>query len=66
MAAKKIVKFAAPLGNPVVGHSCILLGVEGHYRLGTEPVVTTSYVIDIRDEGNTIETKNTIYQMIED
>ena len=66
MSAKKIVKFAAPLGNPVVGHPCILLGVEGHYRLGTEPVVTTSYVVDIRDEGKTIETKNTIYQMVED
>ena len=66
MAAKKIVKFAAAWTKPVVGHSCILLGVEGHYRLGNEPVVTTSYVVDIRDEGKTIETKNTVYQMIED
>ena len=32
----------------------------------TEPVVTTSYVVDIRNEGKTIETKNTIYQMAED
>lgn len=66
MAAKKEVMFREVAWAPVVGDSVTLLGVRGHYRLGDEPVVHTSYVVDVRDNGDTIETKNTIYKRTKD
>ena len=66
MSAKKIVKFAETITVPEVGRRCSLGGVQDHYRLGNCDWVNTSYVVDIRDDGKTIETKNTIYQMVED
>jgi hypothetical protein len=62
MSAKKEVHFREVLATPEVGRSAYLLGVTDHYRLGNQLTVYTSYVIDIRDDGNTIETKNTIYK----
>ena len=66
MSAKKIVKFSHTITVPEVGRSCSLGGVENHYRLGDCAWVNTSYVVEVRDGGKTIETKNTIYQMVED
>ena len=66
MAAKKIVKFSHTITTPEVGRRCSLGGVENHYRLGDCDWVNTSYVVEVRDGGKTIETKNTIYQMVED
>ena len=60
MNAKPEVKFASS-GDVVVGRSCDLYGVKGHYRLGNERWVITSPVIAVRDGGRTIETMNTIY-----
>lgn len=64
MSAKKEVQFSEVLATPEVGKTAYLLGVRGHYRLGDQMTVFTSYVIDIRDDGNTIETKNTIYKKV--
>ena len=66
MSAKKIVKFSEVITAPEVGRRCSLGGVQNHYRLGDCGAVETSYVVEVRDGGKTIETKNTIYQMIED
>ena len=60
MNAKPEVKFISA-SNVAVGSSCDLFGVRGHYRLGDERWVITSTVIDVRDDGKTIETMNTIY-----
>lgn len=62
MSAKKVVTFGKCLREPAVGYSTILSDVKGHYALGDQPVVTTSYVLSVSDDGNTIETKNTIYK----
>lgn len=64
MSAKKEAQFSEVLRTPEVGRTAYLLGVKGHYRLGDQLTVFTSYVIDIRDDGNTIETKNTIYKKV--
>lgn len=66
MSAKKIVKFSEVITAPEVGRSCSLGGVQNHYRLGDCDGVNTSYVVEVRDGGKIIETKNTIYQMVED
>lgn len=63
MSAKKVVKFASYATTPEVGRPAFLNGVKGHYRLGNEETVQTSFVVDIGDEGRLIETKNTIYVM---
>ena len=60
MNAKPEVKFISA-SNVAVGSSCDLFGVRGHHRLGDERWVITSTVIDVRDDGKTIETMNTIY-----
>ena len=66
MSAKNIVKFIGAITVPEVGRRCNLYGVQDHYRLGDCDWVTTSYVVEVRDGGKTIETMNTIYQKIED
>ena len=65
MAPKKIVFFKEAIFPPEIGKRASLLGVKGHYALGDVPddnFVNTSFVVDIRNDGNTIETKNTIYK----
>lgn len=62
MSEKKVVLFESAMFTPSVGQMAILYGVEGHYRLGDQDCVYTSITIDVRDDGNTIETKNTIYK----
>lgn len=69
--AKPVVFFrqAADLGpykNPVVGYSAELLWITGHPRLGNPPRVYTSTVLEVRDDGKTIETRNTIYKKLEE
>ena len=44
-----------------VGQRAYLLDVEDHPLLGNQRYVSTSTVLDIRDDGRTIETRNTIY-----
>ncbi|UFK09554.1 hypothetical protein [Xanthomonas phage DES1] len=64
MTAKKQVKFKEALFTEV-GYGARLFGVKNHYRLGSADYVQTSPVLEIRDDGRTIETKNTIYVMEE-
>lgn len=60
MNAKPEVKFHHA-DEVEIGYSAILYGVRGHYYLGDEPIVRTSRVVDIREDGRVIETMNTIY-----
>ena len=64
MADKKVVMFERCISAPRVGARCALGGVKGHYRLGDCDWVDTSFVVEVRDAGRTIETKNTIYKQI--
>lgn len=64
MADKKTVMFEECLTAPRVGARCALGGVKGHYRLGDCDWVDTSFVVEVRDAGRTIETKNTIYKQV--
>lgn len=49
-----------------VGYSATLIGVTGHPRLGDVPLVYTSTVLRVSEDGNTIETRNTIYKKLEE
>lgn len=62
MSEKKVVEFSNVYSEPSIGRIALLYGVKGHYRLGDADFVYTSKVVDVRDDGNTIETKNTIYK----
>jgi len=61
MNAKPEVKFTSAEDPAVVGQQVYLYGVKDHPRLGYQRWVITSPVIDVRDDGKTIETMNTIY-----
>ena len=63
--AKPVVFFGYSSHAPEVGRSVKLHDVERHPRLGSfrglDEWVNTSTVLDVRDEGRTIETLNTVY-----
>lgn len=63
--AKPIVFYQDGGRSAVVGQRADLYGIMGHPRLGDERWVVTSTVVDIRDDGKTIETRNTIYKLLE-
>ncbi len=65
MGDKQVVMFTRADYAPQLNRRALLTGVKGHYRLGDADEVYTSYVVDIRDGGNTIETKNTIYKKLD-
>lgn len=62
---KPIVFFDERLGQLKVGHTTVLTKVQGHPVLNDIAMVRTSTVVDIRKDGNTIETLNTIYVKME-
>ena len=67
--AKPVVFFGYSSHAPEVGRSVKLHDVERHPRLGSfrglDERVNTSTVLDVRDEGRTIETLNTVYMKME-
>lgn len=65
MTSPKPIVFFTESTSAAVGGSATLWGVTGHPRLGDLASVWTSTVVDIRDDGNTIETRNTIYKKME-
>ena len=60
-SGKPVVRYSERLGSLKVGRVTTLAGIEGHPLLGDQRLVRTSTVLDVRDDGNTIETLNTIY-----
>lgn len=58
---KPVVTYRERLGPLKVGGTTTLTDIEGHPLLGNQLMVRTSTIKDIRDDGNTIETLNTIY-----
>ena len=66
MTSPKPIVFFTESTSAAVGGSATLWGITGHPRLGDLASVWTSTVLDIRDEGNTVETRNTIYKKMED
>lgn len=65
---KKVIKFGRLIGwDDTLGRIKAVLGdIKAHYRLGDQPVVTTSAVVKIDYDDNKevsrIETLNTIYE----
>ena len=62
MSNKTVVTFHGQLYKVKVGDCAMLTGVEGHPKLGNCGWVRTSTVVNMRNEGDTIETLNTIYK----
>ena len=60
-SGKPVVLFTEVLAPPVIGRRAALGGIENHPRLGNLDWVNTSGVLEVRDDGRTIETRNTIY-----
>lgn len=60
-SGKPVVLFTEVLAPLVIGRRATLGGIENHPRLGNPDWVSTSGVLEVRDDGNTIETRNTIY-----
>lgn len=65
MPKKKVVEFHGFLFEPAVGRSASLTDVKDHPKLGDCEWVRTSRVVEIRDNGKTIETRNTIYKQVD-
>ena len=65
MTSPKPIVFFTESTRAAVGARATLWGITGHPRLGDQDSVRTSTVVDIRDDGNTIETRNTIYKKME-
>lgn len=62
---KPIIFFGSYFAMPVVGKGAVLFDVQNHPVHGEMESAHTSTVEDIRDGGNTIETRNTIYKKME-
>ena len=58
---KPVVLFTEVLAPLVIGRRAELGGIENHPILGNQDWVRTSGVLEVRNDGNTIETRNTIY-----
>lgn len=61
---KAIVFFQEQIVPARIGSRALLRGITGHPRLGDCDNVYTTTVEDIRNNGETIETCNTIYRKL--
>lgn len=61
----KPVVFFDRADNVRIGSKALLWGITNHPLLGDREGVQTSKVVDIRNDGKTIETLNTLYIKME-